>query len=599
MKTPFLRYHYPVLRGNTASDEHIQLLEYQNSRFKAGKHFMRNFTTTLKDHYDSHPDQVSLIFQQAGKDDVSITYRDLLQGSAGWAALYRENGIQPGEVIVLIMQHSTELIYAYWGAMIHGAIPSILPYLTEKLSPDRYRSDLTSLVGITRPAAIVTFPEFEAEVRSALHEGDSVRAVILTGNDTPAAPDFNNLDGMTRQPEEIVLLQHSSGTTGLQKGIALSHRSVFNQLDCYSKTLEATSEDVIVSWLPLYHDMGLIACFLMPILYGIKVVMMSPFDWVRAPYRLLQSVSRYKGTLSWLPNFAFVFSAEKIRERDLEGVDLSSWRAVINCSEPVRVTAHEKFGTRFTAYGLNPAAMVTSYGMAENTFVTQSGLGGPMTVDVVDMEAVQLDWEARPASDGRQSIRMLSSGVPISNTLVHVYGIDGKLLPERKIGEIGIQSDCMLTGFFHREDLTKQAFVDDGWYLTGDYGYMAGGELYVTGRKKDLIIVGGKNIYPADLEQLAMEVKGVHPGRLVAFGVFNDESGTEEVVIVAEVDTEVPAEKEAIANEIRKTVTKGSAVALRHVYLVPKMWIVKTSSGKTARPANREKYLKDMAEAGQ
>ncbi len=561
---------------------------------------MRNFTTTLKDHFDNHPDQVSLVVQLAGKDDQAITYRDLLKGAAGWAALYRQNGIEPGEVIVLIMQHSIELVYAYWGALIHGAIPSILPYLTEKLSPDRYRADLESLVSISRPAAIVTYPEFEEEVRSALHKGDSVRAVILTGNDTPVEPDFSILGGMNRQPEEVVLLQHSSGTTGLQKGIALSHRSVFNQLDCYSKTLNASTEDVIISWLPLYHDMGLIACFLMPVLYGIKVVMMSPFDWVRGPYRLLQSVTKYKGTLTWLPNFAFVFSAEKIRDRDLEGVDLSSWRAVINCSEPVRIAAHEKFINRFTAYGLNPSAPATSYGMAENTFaITQGGMGYPMSVDVVDLEGVQVDWEARPAVDGRQSIRMLSSGVPISNTRVRVYGTDGKLLPDRKIGEIAMQSDCMLTGFFHRDDLTKKAFVDGGWYLTGDYGYTLNGELFVTGRKKDLIIVGGKNVYPADLEQLAMEVKGVHPGRLVAFGVFNDESGTEEVVIVAEVDAEDPAEKEAIANEIRKTVTKGSAVALRHVYLVPKKWIVKTSSGKTARPANREKYLKDMAQAGQ
>jgi len=557
---------------------------------------MRNFTTTLKNHYDTHPDRTSLVVQLAGKEDQSISYRDLLRGSAGWASLYREHNIQPGEVVILIMQHSVELVYAYWGAVLHGAIPSILPYLTEKLSPERYREDLASLVGISQPAAIVTFPEFEAEVRSALHKGDSVRAVILTGQDIPVDPDFSTLGGMQRQPEEIVLLQHSSGTTGLQKGIALSHKSVFNQLDTYSARLKVNPEDdVIVSWLPLYHDMGLIACYLMPILYGIKLVIMSPFDWVRAPYRLLQSVTRYRGTLSWLPNFAYVFCAEKIRDRDLEGVDLSSWRAVTNCSEPVRILAHEKFAERFAAFGLKKDALVTSYAMAENTFaVTQSGVGVPVTVDLVDREAVQTEWEARPASDGRDALRMLSSGRPISNTQVRIFDKNGKPMPERKIGEVGIQSDCMLTGFYHRDDLTKKAFID-GWYLTGDYGYVADGELYVTGRKKDLIIVGGKNIYPADLEHLAMEVKGVHPGRVVAFGVFNEESGTEEVVIVSEVDVDDPAEKEAIANEIRRVVTRGSAVALRHVYLVPAKWIIKTSSGKTARPANREKYLKEMA----
>lgn len=556
---------------------------------------MRNFTTILKDHYESRPDQECLILQHAGKDDLPVTYLELLRGAAGWAALYRARGIQPGEVIVLIMQHSIELVYAYFGAVLHGAIPSIMPYLTEKLSPERYRADLASLVGITKPAAIVTFPEFEDEVKSALHEGDSVREVILTGQDEPLDPDFSLLHGLERDSEDIALLQHSSGTTGLQKGIALSHRGVFNQLDSYTAELNLTSGDVIVSWLPLYHDMGLIACYLMPLLYGVKLVLMSPFDWVRAPYRLLQSVSKYKGTLSWLPNFAFVFCAEKIRDRDLESVDLSSWRSITNCSEPVRIAAHEKFATRFAPNGLNPAALMTSYAMAENTFaVTQSGMYGPVVVDLVDREGVQMDWEARPAADGRDSLRMLSSGRPITNTRVRIFDKHGKPLPDRKIGEIAIQSDCMLSGFFHREDLTKQSFIGE-WYLTGDFGYTVDGELFVTGRKKDLIIVGGKNVYPADLEHLAMEVQGVHPGRVVAFGVFSEDSGTEEVVIVSEVETDDLAERDRIANEVRQKVTKGSAVALRHVYLVPSKWILKTSSGKTARMANKDKYLAEMA----
>ncbi|MEI8132917.1 MAG: AMP-binding protein [Leptolinea sp.] len=555
---------------------------------------MRNFTSILKTQFETRPDQTCLVIQHAGKEDLPITYRDLLYGAAGWADLYRAQNIQSGEVIVLIMQHSLELVYAYFGAILHGAIPSILPYLTEKLSPERYREDLTSLVGLTQPAAIVTFPEFEGEVRSALHNGDSVRTVILTGQDTPTNPDFTLLQGMERNPEEIVLLQHSSGTTGLQKGIALSHRSVLNQLDSYTAELKLTPEDIIVSWLPLYHDMGLIACYLMPLLYGVKLVLMSPFDWVRAPYRLLQSVSKYNGTLSWLPNFAFVFCAEKIRERDLVGVDLSSWRAITNCSEPVRIAAHEKFSARFAAQGLNPAALMTSYAMAENTFaVTQSGMYGLAPVDSVDREGVQMDWEARPASAGSESLRMLSSGQPIPGTLVCIFDQNGHPLPDRKIGEVGIQSDCMLTGFFHRDDLTKQSFIG-AWYLTGDYGYLAEGELYVTGRKKDLIIVGGKNIYPADLEHLAMEVQGVHPGRVVAFGVYNEDSGTEDVVIITEVESDDPAERDRIANGVRQIVTKGSAVALRHVYLAPPKWILKTSSGKTARLANKEKYLKEM-----
>ncbi len=163
---------------------------------------------------------------------------------------------------------------------------------------------------------------------------------------------MTNWLGLTRAPHEIVLLQHSSGTTGLQKGVALSHQAVLNQLDAYTRALGLTDDDVIVSWLPLYHDMGLIAGFLMPILSGNTLVLLSPFDWVRAPHKLFQAVSRYKGTLSWLPNFAYNFCAQKIRERDLEGVDLSLWRVITNCSEPVKWESHQAFYQRFQKYGL-------------------------------------------------------------------------------------------------------------------------------------------------------------------------------------------------------------------------------------------------------
>jgi len=193
---------------------------------------------------------------------------------------------------------------------------------------------------------------------------------------------------------------------------------------------------------------------------------------------------------------------------------------------------------------------------------------------------------------------MLSAGRPIRNVAVRAVDGHGKDVPERHIGEIALKSDCMLNGYYHRPDATKKAFLD-GWYLTGDFGYLAEGEVYVTGRKKDLIIVGGKNIYPQDLEQLAMDVAGVHPGRVVAFGIFNETTGTEDVVMVAEVDEEDADEHQRIADQIRQVVTRGSAVALRYVHIVGKHWLVKTSSGKTARSANREKFLAEMQKTGQ
>lgn len=555
---------------------------------------MQTFSHLLQKAYHEKSEQVILYLLESGKEDRPVTYHALVEGAAAYAEAIEQAGIQPGDVVILILQHGSDLIHAFFGAVLCGAIPSIMPFLTEKLLPERYRADLASLISITKPAAILTYPEFESEVRSALVEGDSVRAVIVSDEVAESTvPDFDKLAGLKRKTEDIVLLQHSSGTTGLQKGVALSHQAVFNQLESYSQALNMQPDDVVVSWLPLYHDMGLIAGFLMPILSGIPLVIMSPFEWVRAPYKLMQAVSKYRGTLSWLPNFAYNFCAQKIRERHMDGVDLSSWRAISNCSEPMRWESEHAFFEKFAPYGLRPEAFSTCYAMAENVFaVTQGGIDIPVTVDEIDREALQREWLARPAQAGQPSVKMLSAGKPIPNVEVCILGKDKQPLSERHIGEIALRSNCMLTGYFHRPDVTKKAF-HNGWYLTGDYGYLLNGEVFITGRKKDMIIVGGKNIYPQDLELIAMSVPGVHAGRTVAFGIFDAEAGTEEVVLVAEVDSEDPIERERIANDIRQAVTRGSAVALRHVHLVDQKWLVKTSSGKIARSANREKFLKE------
>lgn len=556
---------------------------------------MSTLAQILLEHFERHPDRVSIILQHAGQEDRPLTYADLMRGAEAFAATLRREGIHAGEVVVLILQHGSDLVFSFFGAILYGAIPSIMPFLTEKLAPERYRADLKALIRITRPTAIVTYPEFAEEVRQAITPESSVRALITTDTfeSLERLNDLTWLPGLRRGENDIVLLQHSSGTTGLQKGVALSHQAVLNQLGAYSEAIELNEQDVIVSWLPLYHDMGLIAGFIMPVLCGVPLVLMSPFDWVRAPHRLFQAVSRYRGTLSWLPNFVYNFCAQKVRDAQLNGVDLSSWRAVINCSEPVRWESHRMFYERFKAYGLRYEALQTSYAMAENVFgVTQSRLGEPPHTDVIDRDAFLSEHVARPAVEGRSSLVMMSSGRPLRNTRVRIVDEHGRDLTERMIGEIAIQSDCMLTGYFNRPDLTQKA-LRDGWYLTGDLGYLADGELYVSGRKKDIIIVGGKNVYPQDLEALAGEVPGVHPGRVVAFGIFDESLGTEEVAIVAEVDTPDPAEREQIAEAIRLHVTRNSAIAVRHVRVVDAKWLIKTSSGKIARAANREKFLRE------
>jgi acyl-CoA synthetase (AMP-forming)/AMP-acid ligase II len=607
---------------------------------------MSTITQALLDNEKSLPDRTAFILLAPGQPEERITYHTLIQGAAGYAHALDQKGIHPGEVVVLVLQHGSDLVYSFFGAILHGAIPSIMPFLTEKLSPERYQEDMKALIQITRPAAIVTYPEFLPVVNGALRAGDSVRCVLATdrsfrpGDQKPIEQaGLASLRGLERSAGDIVLLQHSSGTTGLQKGVALSHQAVLNQLDAYADAIRLSMDDVIVSWLPLYHDMGLIAGFIMPALNRVPLVLMSPFDWVRSPVKLMQAVSQYHGTLTWLPNFAYHFCSQKIRTSDLEGVDLSSWRAVINCSEPMRWESHQLFQERFRPYGLRPEALATCYAMAENVFaVSQGGIDGPVKVDEIDARAfitqrlavpltpspfgpyehsklrdpdhpsggragsgapkgVRDTRRGMPAGPGGpgETIKMLSAGRPIANTQARVLDEKHCQLPDRLVGEIALSSNCMLTGYYRRDDLTRKAF-HDGWYLTGDLGYMLDGEVFVVGRKKDLIIIGGKNIYPQDLEVLANQVPGVHPGRVVAFGVFNPEIGTEEAVVVAEADLESEDERQRLADEVRTRVTRGSDVALRYVHLVGPKWIIKTSSGKIARLANRDKYLKEREE---
>jgi len=559
---------------------------------------MITFPQRLKALHSRTPERVAIYLQFSGREDIPITYDQLLQGANAYASTLMHAGVKPGEIVVLILQHGEDLIRAFWGTILHGAIPSIMPFLTEKLSPERYRADLITLVSVTKPSAIITYPEFMAEVQTTLNAENSSCSVITTDQLAQKTDlHFDLLAGFSRNPEDIVLLQHSSGTTGLQKGVALSHQAVFNQLNAYGRSLSLNENDVIVSWLPLYHDMGLIAGFIMPVLSGVPLVLLSPFDWVRAPYRLLQSISKYRGTLVWLPNFAYNFSAQKIRDRHMENVDLSSLRAIINCSEPVRWESHQSFYERFKTYGLHLEMLQTSYAMAENVFsVTQSKLGSEPAVVEIDRETFMVERVAKSPIDGHPAMKMMSSGRPLENVKVKVLDLlDANMgeAAERVVGEIALQSDCMLTGYYNRDDLTQNAFAD-GWYLTGDYGFVANGELFVSGRKKDMIIVGGKNVYPQDLELLTYDVPGVHAGRSVAFGMFDESQGTEEVVVIAEVDSEDVDEQQKVADAIRLHVTRNSAIALRYVKVVGPQWILKTSSGKTARSANKEKFLKEL-----
>lgn len=526
-------------------------------------------------------------------DSTLVTYGDLVLRAAAIARRLAAAGVGEGEVVVVILKPDAMLLSAWLAPLLVGAIPSLFPWPTEKLSREFYERSVSTLLGICGATAIVTSRDLLDTLRPLTAAATHVRSFVTVDDVTADAA----LPEVPRQwledGERITILQHSSGSTGLQKGIALSSRAVINQIETYGRALRVSAGDRIANWMPLYHDGGLIAGFVQPLVQGLELSILSPMDWVHDPVLLLRAISTDRATLCWLPNFAYNFMATRIPARRLEGIDLSSMRAFVNTAEPVRVASHERFRARFEPYGLPRLALTTSYGTAENTLaITQSDPDRPLPVDVVDRLRLSRDGVAVAAQEDTPALAMLSSGAPIPGTELRVLDPQRRALPERRVGEFVLRSQCMLTEYFRRPDLTAQVF-HDGWYLTGDYGYVAGGQVYVTGRKKDLIIVAGNNIYPQDLEFVADHVPGVHPGRTVAFGVENEASGTEDVVVI--VEAEPGRDVGQIQEDVRGAIAHESDCTARTVYVVPPMWLIKTSSGKISRTRCKAKFLEEVA----
>ncbi len=542
-----------------------------------------------------HANETCVVLIQSD-GEVALSYGEFFARAGQYADAFQAAGIQRGDLAVLVLRHGEAVMGGFWGAMLIGAIPSIFPFLSDKQDPARYFSTVRQLVEHSGVKAVITSTEFEQPLRQAL-AGLEVAMVVegLSALDKRVGTQrAASLHGDPIKADDTVFLQHSSGSTGLQKGVMLSHRAVINQVASYSAAIRLAPADVVVSWLPLYHDMGLIAGFIMPILQGVKLVVMSPFHWVRDPKILLHAIHRHRATLCWLPNFAYNFLATRVGDADIEGLDLSSMRAFVNCSEPVYADSHRQFAERYIRYGLRPDALTTCYAMAENTFaVTQGGIESPVMLDTVDRRMLAEARRAVPASGDALSVTLVSCGQPIPNCAIQVVDEQRKPMPERYVGEIALLSDSMLSGYYRRPDATQEVMAD-GWYYTGDMGYIADGELYITGRKKDLIIVGGKNIYPQDIENLLNDLPGLHPGRAAAFGVFNQQLGTEDIAIVAEVDTDDVEARAAISREIRARVAQNTEVTARYVQLVGAGWLVKTTSGKVARGANRVKFIHEF-----
>jgi fatty-acyl-CoA synthase len=538
---------------------------------------------------EEEPDAVAcqLVGNDGGVDVVTV--RQLIERATAFAARY---GSAAGgrKIVAVCLYHGRDLHAAFVGALLAGHIPTMVAPPSPRMNDAKYTDSFVRMLNHIRPEFVVAdgtaLAKLDALALKSFPESELIDPVSV-----PASESFAPWEGET---EDVALLQHSSGTTGLQKGVALSHRAIINHSRAYAERLKLTSDDVIVSWLPLYHDMGFIACFILPLLARVPFIELSPFEWVLRPVLLLQEIHRHRATFCWMPNFAFQFMAESIPTHQIPaGLRLDSIRVWVNCSEPVQHEAHDAFLKRFGEYGVRREQFTASYAMAENVFaVTQSvpGEGRVLSVNCRDFSL-----EHRVAADTTEAaLKFVSNGKVVEGTELIVLDEEERRLPDDRVGELAIRGDYRFSGYFRREDLTEESLIEDGWYKTGDLGFIHDGEVYVTGRKKDLIIIQGRNFYPSDIEKIVAEVEGVSAGRVVVFGLPNERKGTEGLIILAESEQQETDEARRLSLRIRNAVAQELDCTPQDVRIVPLRWLIKSTAGKLARNDNRNKYQQEF-----
>jgi fatty-acyl-CoA synthase len=518
-----------------------------------------------------------------------LTFAQFAEISDRLATAVRSQAKVGSQVVLLILKHHVLQLPLFVGCMKAGLIPCFLPFPSVKQDRVLYWKTHEEVINRSRPALIVTYGELVAGVSAIATNCGAPIADIATLEEALASSDHH--PPCRPREDDIALLQHSSGTTGLKKGVALSYGQIARQIAAYAPAAVLDSASTIVNWLPYYHDMGLFTAFLMPLLIGATVISMDAFDWVSQPELVLDLFERFRATHCWLPNFAFshIVNTTSV-DRDY---DLKSLRAIINCSEPVKPLTFAGFVDRFESCGITRSKLKACYAMAETCFAV-SQTSSEADYEVRWYDAQLLDREARAGQRPAKSAGArpyVSNGAPIAGIEVRI--LSGLSVPRRDIGlpvgEIAVRGTFVFKGYFANDEATSAAFQGD-WYCTGDVGFIDEGGVFICGRKKDLLIVHGRNYYAHDIEAAASSIAEIIPGRIVAIGVFDDEVGSEEAVILAETYAPAQAHK-ALRREVKRRVYGALELTPQKVDFVPHGWLVKTTSGKISRSENLTRYL--------
>lgn len=560
-----------------------------------------DFCRQLRQRLLANPEEILLRIVIPPEFDCprEFTAKDILERAERLASVC--SSPKDRAVILLLLPHSPELFLLQLGLVLKGHVPAILAWPTSRIDPEKYQRNLVHQLSHLPADQLITLPRLAENLASSLPypaKGFPLENGAAFEKLFPAGPVTERLEKQelsthaTRPGLDTVFLQFSGGTTGAQKAIVVTATMLAEQLKQLGEALNFSREDGVASWLPLYHDMGLIACYWVPLWHGLPSLQIGANDWVINPELLLKYISRYRATICWLPNFSFSYLSQR-REQMRQHYSLSSVRAWINCSEPVRLKSISEFARAFAAWGVQRESLQASYAMAETVFaITQSKLGEELTTVPRNLVKHGSLGYSELAFDLIDDV-YVSSGQPILNTEVRIVAADGSICPEAVAGEIQVRTPSLFTGYWGSDGFQTHS-LHEGWHATGDYGFLVRGELFVIGRFKDIVIVGGNNIFPEDVEAVVNTISGIYPGRVVAFGVEDKEYGTQSLAIVAEMKGDFREEKALeLEAAIRKLVLTTIGIAPRYVAVVPQRWIVKSTAGKISRRETRKRFLQE------
>ena len=553
----------------------------------------RTLTEVLALRARAEPALPHVYLTEDDRPEETITYSDLYQEALLVGGALVARGIRSGDTVAIMLGTSRGFFSTFMGALFAGAVP--VP-----LYPPFSRSRIEEYA--RRQSAILE--NAQARVLVTVHEGRALGTVLQSSTsalrDVVEVPDLieeaRALDPATIaiRPEGPALIQYTSGSTGDPKGVLLSHENLLSNIRAIGEAVKIGPSDVGVSWLPLYHDMGLIGAWLTPMFFGIPVAVLSPIAFLTRPERWLWTIHRRRGTISPAPNFAYELCARKIPDAELEGLDLSSWRAALNGAEPISPRSLDRFEKKFSRCGFRKTSFFPVYGLVEcSLLLTAPVLGASVRIEAVDRDAFGRDGVARaPDGSGVEPLRFVSVGKTIPGHEVRIVDERGEELPERREGQLLFRGPSAMKGYFHNRAATEAVMRPNGFLDSGDRAFVAEGEVFITGRAKDLIIKAGRNLIPQEIEAAASEVAGVRGGSVVAFGVSDPALGTERIVVVVETKDESASGRAGIEGEVERAVAELVGVPPDEVLAVPPRVVPKTSSGKIRRGACRESYLR-------